>query len=137
MIRSIVKFVLITEAFAVATFALGWWSVPVFAFMLGMTLDKERGPVRYAVVCAAAGWLSLLLLDAARGPLLSLASRFAGVMKVPSIILIAITLIFPALLAWAAATIGKALKDLVVAERGERVATGRNPVTKGIPVVDA
>ncbi|HUQ20485.1 MAG TPA: hypothetical protein VM099_12800 [Gemmatimonadaceae bacterium] len=137
MIRSIVKFVLITEAFAVATFAFGWWIVPVFAFVLGMTLDRERGPVRYAAVCAAAGWLSLLLLDAARGPLLSLASRFAGVMKLPSIVLIAITLIFPALLAWSAATIGKSLKDLVIAQRGGHTASERNPVTTGMPVVDA
>jgi hypothetical protein len=111
MVRAIVKFVLITEAFAVATFALGWWIVPVFAFILGMILDRNRGPVRYATFCAAAGWLSLLLLDAARGPLLDLAARFGGVMRVPSVALIALTLLFPALLAWSAASIGLAMKN--------------------------
>jgi len=136
MLRSVVKFVLITEAFAVATFALGWWIVPVFAFILGMTLDRERGPVRYAALCAAAGWLSLLLLDAARGPLMALATRFGGVMKVPSIALIAITLLFPALLALTAATIGKALKELVLGQRANRTVSERQPVTTGIPVAD-
>jgi hypothetical protein len=113
MVRSIVKFVLITEAFAVATFALGWWIVAVLALVLGMTLDRTRGPVRYATLCAAAGWLSLLLLDAARGPLLDLASRFAGVMSVPTFALIALTLLFPALLAWSAASIGVAIKNSI------------------------
>jgi hypothetical protein len=136
MIRSIVKFVLITEAFAVATFALGWWIVPVFALILGMTLDRDRGPVRYAALCAAAGWLSLLLLDAARGPLMELATRFAAVMKIPSSALIALTLLFPALLAWSAATIGKALKELVLAQRANRTVSERPPVTTGIPVAD-
>lgn len=111
MLRAIVKFMLITEAFAVATFSLGWWIVPVLAFVLGMTLDRTRGPVRYATLCAAAGWLSLLLLDAARGPLLELASRFGGVMRVPSFALILLTLVFPALLAWSAASIGLAIKS--------------------------
>jgi hypothetical protein len=134
MIRSIVKFVLITEAFAVATFALGWWIVPLFAFVLGMTLDTDRAPVRYAAICAAAGWLSLLLLDAARGPFMVLATRFAGVMKVPSLVLIAITLLFPALLAWSAATIGKFVKDLVFSRPGTKVATERQSVPAGIPV---
>ena len=119
MLRSVVKFVLITEAFAVATFALGWWIVPVLAFILGMTLDRARGPVRYATLCAAAGWLSLLLLDAARGPLLELASRFGGVMRVPSFALILLTLLFPALLAWSAASIGLAMKNSM---SGARVA---------------
>lgn len=136
MLRPIVKFVLITEGFAVATFALGWWIVPVFAFILGTTLDRERGPVRYATLGAAAGWLSLLLLDAARGPLMVLATRFGGVMKMPPIVLIAFTLLFPALLAWSAATIGKALKELVLAQRAARTVSERQPVTTGIPVVD-
>ena len=137
MIRPIVKFVLITEGFAVATFALGWWIVPVFAFILGMTLDRERGPVRYAALCAAAGWLSLLLLDAARGPLFILATKFGGVMKMPPFVLIALTLIFPALLAWSAATIGKGLKEFVLAQRTRVSETERQPVTTGIPVADA
>lgn len=113
MLRSIVKFVLITEAFAVATFALGWWIVPVLGFVLGLTLDRARGPVRYATLCAAAGWLSLLLLDAARGPLVEVATRFSGVMGIPSSVLIVATLLFPALFAGTAAAIALTMKNLV------------------------
>jgi hypothetical protein len=67
---------------------------------------------------------------------MELATRFAAVMKIPSSALIALTLLFPALLAWSAATIGKALKELVLAQRANRAVSERPPVTTGIPVAD-
>jgi hypothetical protein len=118
MLRAAIKFVLIAEAFAVATYALGWWAVPLVALLCGLTISLDGKPVLYATICAAAGWSMLLLLDAARGPLGEVAARFGGVMGFPPLALVATTLLFPALLSWSASLIGSALKKKIVRERG-------------------
>jgi len=117
MLRAAVKFVLIAEAFAVGTYALGWWAVPLVALLCGLTISVDGKPVIYATVCAAAGWSMLLLLDAARGPLGEVAARFGGVMGFPPAALVVTTLLFPALLAWSASSIGAAVRKKVVRER--------------------
>jgi hypothetical protein len=114
MLRSVVKFVLIAEAFSVATYALGWWTVPLLALACGLIIHLDRKPVIYATLCATAGWLMLLLLDAARGPLGEVASRFGGVMGFPPAALVVSTLLFPALLAWSASSIGAAVRRRMV-----------------------
>jgi hypothetical protein len=118
MLRAAIKFVLIAEAFAVATYALGWWAVPLVALLCGLTISLDGKPVLYATICAAAGWSMLLLLDAARGPLGEVAARFGGVMGFPPLALVATTLLFPALLSWSASLIGSALRKKIVRERG-------------------
>jgi hypothetical protein len=118
MLRAAVKFVLIAEAFSVATYALGWWAVPLVALLCGLTINPHGKPVVYATLGAAAGWLMLLLLDAARGPLGEVASRFGGVMGFPPAALVVTTLLFPALLAWSASSIGAAVRRKIVRERG-------------------
>jgi len=116
MLRVIIKFVFIAEAFAVATYAVGWWAVPLVALLCGLVITLDGRPVVYATVCAVAGWLMLLLLDAARGPLGEVAARFGGVMGFPPAALVATTLLFPALLAWSASSIGAALRKKIVRE---------------------
>lgn len=118
MVRAVVKFVLIAEAFAVATYALGWWAVPLIALLCGLTISLGGKPVFYATACAAAGWMMLLLLDAARGPLGEVAARFGGVMGFPPAALVATTLLFPALLAWSASSIGAAVRKKVIRKPG-------------------
>jgi hypothetical protein len=117
MIRAIVKFLLLSEAFAVATYAFGWWAIALLALICGLVMNREGRPVYYATICAAAGWLSLLLLDAARGPLGEVAVRFAGVMGFPPAALIATTLLFPALLAWSASSVGTVIRAKFLATR--------------------
>ena len=117
MLRAVVKFLLLSEAFAVATFAVGWWAIPLVAIICGLAMNPEGRPIYYATICAATGWLSLLLLDAARGPLGELASRFAGVMGFPPIALIVTTLLFPALLAWSASSVGAVIRAKVFGTR--------------------
>jgi hypothetical protein len=116
MVRAVVKFVLIAEAFSVATYALGWWAVPLIALLCGLTIKLDGRPVFYATAGAAAGWFMLLLLDAARGPLGEVASRFGGVMGFPPAALFVTTLLFPALLALSASSIGAAVRKKVVRE---------------------
>ena len=102
--RAVVKVVLLAEAFAVATFGLGWWSVPVVAAIWAL-LSSSPNRARVAAFCAAGGWATLLLLDIAKGPALTMGSQLGGVMNVPSAVLYLLTLVFPALLAWSAAAL--------------------------------
>ena len=116
--RSLVKVVLVAELFAVATYALGWWTVPLIAALWAL-LSRDDKPARLAALCAALGWGTLLLLDSVKGPVAEMATRVGGVMRIPAFVLILLTLIFPALLAWSAAA-------LVDAFRRPAAATGQN-----------
>jgi hypothetical protein len=107
--RSLVKVLLLAELFAVATYAFGWWTVPVIAALWAIVSSDDK-PARLAAVCAALGWGTLLVLDAIKGPVGEMATRLGGVMRVPSVVLILLTLIFPALLAWSAAALVGAFK---------------------------
>ena len=118
ILRAIVKFILLSEGFAVATFALGWWAIPVVALICGLLMNREGRPIYYSTICSAAGWLSLLLLDAARGPLGEVAVRFAGVMGFPPAALFLTTLLFPALLAWSASSVGTVIRARFYSTRG-------------------
>jgi hypothetical protein len=109
VIQRIVKIVLLSELFAVGTYALGWWTVPVIA-LLWAFLTRDANRAMFAALCAALGWTTLLLLDLARGPVLTMASRLGGVMGIPSMALLAVTLVFPALLAWSAAALAVNLR---------------------------
>lgn len=107
--RTIVKYVLLAEAFAVTTFGLGWWTVPLVATAWGLASRSPRKAM-FAALAALGGWISLLLLDVARGPVGTMGSQLAGVMKLPAVALYALTLIFPFLLAWCAATLTPTLR---------------------------
>ena len=96
--------ILLAEAFAVATFAFGWWTVPVLAALYAIASSNPKR-ARAAGLCALAGWGTLLLLDFAKGPVAEMGHRLGGVMGVPSVVLYVLTLVFPALLAWSAAKI--------------------------------
>ena len=102
--RKFVKFILLAEAFAVATYALGWWVVPLIAVIWAL-VSRDPAKARFAALAAAAGWATLLLLDVTRGQVGVMGSQLGGVMKLPAFALYLLTLIFPALLAWCAATL--------------------------------
>jgi hypothetical protein len=109
--KNLVRFVLLAELFAVATYALGWWTVPIVA-VLWAIVSRDSNSALVASLCAAGGWTSLLLLDAARGPVGTMASRLGGVMGVPGFVLLILTIVFPALLAWCAASLASGLLRL-------------------------
>ena len=108
--RSVVKLVLLAEAFAVTTFGLGWWSVPVVA---AIWAAASRSPKRaeIAALCATGGWASLLLLDIVKGPVATMATQLGSVMSLPPAALYLLTLLFPALLAWSAASLIPAFRN--------------------------
>ncbi len=103
---SFVKYLLLSEAFAVTTYGLGWWSVPIVAAVWSVfSTDAHR--VRNAGLAAAAGWASLLLLDVWRGPVSTMADQLGALMGLPPFFLYAVTLAFPTILAWSAAIIAR------------------------------
>ncbi|HEX6575758.1 MAG TPA: hypothetical protein VF042_12390 [Gemmatimonadaceae bacterium] len=102
--KTLVKIILLAELFAVATYAFGWWTVPIIA-ALWTLLSRDTRRIRMAAFCAALGWATLLALDTVKGPVPAMATRLGGVMHVPSIVLIILTLVLPALLAWSAAAL--------------------------------
>lgn len=108
--REIIRFVLLSEAFAVTTFGLGWWTVPVVAAFWGMFGAPTPRRALFGALCAAFGWACLLLVDATRGSVATVASQTAEVMSIPPAGLYAVTLLFPALLAWSAATVSPLLR---------------------------
>lgn len=108
--KNTVKFILLAESFAVATYALGWWTVPIVGILWSIvSRDSNRSVV--AGLAAAAGWASLLLLDAVRGSIDTMASTLGGVMGVPGFVLLLMTLVFPALLAWCAASVVSSIRS--------------------------
>ena len=111
--RTVVKFVLLAEAFAVTTFGLGWWSVPLIAAAWGLA-SRSQGKAMFAGLAALGGWASLLLLDVARGPVGTMGTQLGGVMNLPAFALYALTLIFPMLLAWCAAMLMPTLRKSAV-----------------------
>ncbi len=103
-VKTFVKFILLAEGFAVATYAIGWWAVPVVAAVWALFSEDADGAL-FAALAAAAGWGSLLLLDVYRGPVSVMGSQLAGIMKLPAVALYILTLVFPALIAWCTATL--------------------------------
>jgi hypothetical protein len=100
--KNTVRFILIAVAGAIGTWLIGWFAVPVVAFIAGLARSK---PPMVAAACAAS-WLLLLGIDAATGNLGAVGSVLAKVIGLPGPALFAVTLALPALLGWSAASLG-------------------------------
>ena len=97
------RFVIIALAMAVGTWLIGWTAVPVLALVAGIARVRP-GLIAFA---AALGWLLLFLIDAIAG-ITRLSAILGGVMGLPAPAIVAVTLAFPALLAWSAASVADA-----------------------------
>ena len=93
LLRAVVLGVLI----AAATARLGWWTVPIVVAVWARVFP--HAPVRTSMAGAALGWAGLLGWTAWHSPLTVLTDRLAGVFGLPPWELVALTLLFPALLA--------------------------------------
>ena len=102
--------VLRTSAFAVltaaGTIAAGWWTVPVLAALWVRVLPSDRKPGT-AILGAAAGWGALVGLGWLQGHVPALAHMLSSTLGLPSWGFLAATLLFPTLLAGAAAALVK------------------------------
>ncbi|HJR40761.1 MAG TPA: hypothetical protein VJ812_01645 [Gemmatimonadaceae bacterium] len=128
--RTLLRILLLSLAFVVGTALIGWWTVPLLAALWGIIAHGVPRAGVLAGFAAMLGWAILLAL-AARAPAFeALATSIAGVVRVPPASLIAITLIFPALLAWSAARLTAVATTLVrgsgaaASDQGAAEATG-------------
>jgi hypothetical protein len=109
----LLRFVLVAAAFAAATFAIGWWGVPLVGAAMGVITARERGGAAMAALAAMVAWGALLLWDATRGPLGHLASVLAGVLTIRPVGVYAVTLCFAGLLALSASLVARGVTRLV------------------------
>ncbi len=105
---------------ALLTWSLGWWGVVVAALVAGAALSRRRGVAWLVALAAITAWGALILVDSLGGRFATLASSIGGVMRLPPALLVIVTLLFGALLAWSAAVIGSEIGRLA---RRERVAS--------------
>ncbi len=103
------RLVLLATAFAIATFVLGWWAVPIVAAVYAAISAAQRGSAIVSGFAAMLGWGALLAIDAARGPVGTLATELGGVLNIKPIGVYAVTIAFPGLLAISAAVVARAL----------------------------
>jgi hypothetical protein len=108
---SLLQIGLLGSAFALATVLFGWWGVPILAWFWGLYDKSENRPALIASAAAGLGWGFLLIWTATQGPVLGLSSRASGVLAVPSLTLILLTLMFPMILAWGAGVLGGTVRQ--------------------------
>ena len=102
------RLVLLATAFAIATFVLGWWAVPIVAAVYAAISSSQRGSAIVSGFAAMLGWAALLAIVAARGPVGTLAAELGGVLNLKPIAVYAVTIAFPGLLAISAAVVTRA-----------------------------
>jgi hypothetical protein len=105
----IARFVLLAAAYAVATYAVGWWAVPLVAAVYAAITTAQRGSAILSGFAAMLGWGALLAITASQGPVGTLAAELGGVLQLRPIAVYALTIVFPGLLAAGAAVVGRAI----------------------------
>jgi hypothetical protein len=104
----LVRLALLAAAFAVATFVLGWWAVPLVAAIYAVISSAQRGSAVLSGIAAMIAWGVLLAITAAQGPVGTLAAELGGVLKLKPLAVYAVTIAFPGLLAVSAAVVARA-----------------------------
>ncbi len=99
-------FVLVVAAvLAALTWMIGWWGVLLGALIVGWVHRHHGGGGWRLALAGATAWGGLMLANAAAGPLDRVVSTLGAVLRVPGVVVVLLTLAFPALLAWSAATL--------------------------------
>ena len=107
--RFVLRVILLAAAFALGTWVLGWWAIPLFAAVAGLLARHARGQAMAAGLAGAVAWGALLAWTALRGSLWTFASQVGGAIGASGALLVGASLLFPALLAWLAAWLAQAL----------------------------
>ena len=114
--RSVVTTGLASAAFAIATWVIAWWAVVIVALILGASLHDDRRATSRVALAAGIAWGALVAFDAIRGSFSILGETLAGVIHLPVVLLVVVTVLFPTALAWSASTIGAAAARVVASE---------------------
>ena len=97
---------IVAAVLVAATWFAGWWGVPVVAALAGMLLSTRRGTSGLVALAAVIAWSVLILADGAGGRFGALADVVGRTLTLPAAALLAVTLLFAALLALSAAALG-------------------------------
>jgi hypothetical protein len=101
------RIIIIAACIALGTVILGWWMVPILAFVYGIVARGTKRPGSTAALAAALAWGGYLAITALSGaPVGLLGTRLALSMQLPVWGPIVATLVFPALLAGLASYLG-------------------------------
>jgi hypothetical protein len=101
--RAAVRLIVFAALVAVGTVLGGWWTVPLLAALWVRLLPTGRGIRRTTALGGALGWGAILGWSARHGPVPAVATRMSAALDLPPWGFAAASLIFPALLAAAAA----------------------------------
>ena len=102
---------------ALGAWVASWWIVPVAALAVGAAW-RERANVANHVMCGAVGgWLFLLLVDSMHGRTWALARALGGAVMLPYGLIIPVTLLFAAGLAWSGAVLAQSVATALAKRR--------------------
>lgn len=107
--RFALRVALLALSFAIGTWVLGWWAVPLFAAIAAVLARTVRHQATAAALAAAVAWAGLLTWSATQGSVWSFAGTAGGAMGVSGFTLILATLVFPAALAWTTTVVSQLL----------------------------
>jgi hypothetical protein len=107
--RHLALVAVLAGAMGVATWWIGWWTVPVVGAAWGVARRGEDFPAATAAAAASLSWILLLGLQAVSGPVGDLSRRLGGALGVPGWAPLLVTIAFPAVLAGAAAALAGSL----------------------------
>jgi RsiW-degrading membrane proteinase PrsW (M82 family) len=99
----------VVAAIATCTWVVGWWMVPVVAGIYGFVRRDDAATPLLAGLAGMVAWGVLLAFSATGAPAGSVSDAVGRAMRVGPGPLMALTLIYPALLAASAAALVKAL----------------------------
>lgn len=112
MTRQLLAVAVLALAMALGTAWVGWWAVPVFGAVWGVTRYGAY-PTVTAAVGAALAWVVLLGITALRGPAGEASRTLASAMGTPGWLPLVLTVLFPAALSGAAAALARAIVPLL------------------------
>ena len=105
----------IAAAVAALTWTVGWWGVVLTALVVGAWCHADRGAAIRTALSALLAWGGLLIADVVGGSFPAVSRTLGAVMHLPGALLIVVTLLFAALLAWSSARVGAVVAHLVAA----------------------
>ena len=89
----------------VGAWLIGWWIVPIAALVVGVFWWQRVDVASQAMWGAVGAWIALLLVDSLHGRSWALARAAGGAVFLPWGLLIPVTLLFAAGLAWSTAVL--------------------------------
>ncbi|MGD2134847.1 MAG: hypothetical protein PVF27_01755 [Gemmatimonadales bacterium] len=118
--RTALRVAMLALAFALGTWVVGWWAVPVLGLVWGAIASRASHPSRTAGASATLGWAMLLLWLGTQGPVWYVAQRVGPVLALPGWLFLGLTLIFPGVMALAAAAVAGEIAAMVRRSRAAR-----------------